>query len=129
MTRVFTSAATRGAVLHISDTWNLPRCGRTSSNDGNMLDSIRPFVESGRLLLLAEASPDVLRAMQRVPGFVRLFQVVDVAPLADDKVDAAIRRAVERRRAGDAENVVDAPSRSSLVYPHFLLQQPASGVD
>jgi ATP-dependent Clp protease ATP-binding subunit ClpA len=124
VTRIAQAASRESAVLYVTDAWNLPKCGRTSQNDNNMLDALKPFVESGRLQLLAEASPEVLRAMQRTPGFVRLFSALDVLPLSEERVDMALDRAAQRR---DAE--LDAPSRRALVKltSRFLAARPQPG--
>jgi ATP-dependent Clp protease ATP-binding subunit ClpA len=124
VTRVATAAAESSSVLYVTDAWNLPNCGRTAQNDNNMLDALRPFLESGRLMLLAEASPEILRSMQRVPGFVRMLHTIEIAQLSDDKVDAALDRAAER-----AARKLDAQSRRCLVQltSRFLAARPQPG--
>lgn len=121
VTRVAESAARLDAVLYITDAWNLSHVGRTVNSSDSMLDALRPFLEAGRVQILAEASPETLRSMQRVPGFVRLFHPIDIATLSDDKVDAAIERAAER-----AGQPVDAESRRCLVKltSRFLAARP-----
>ncbi|HZF53419.1 MAG TPA: AAA family ATPase [Polyangiaceae bacterium] len=122
--RVATAASELGAVLYITDIWNLPQVGRTSTNDNNMLDALRPFLESGRLIVAAEVTPETLRAMQRVPGFVRLFHPIEIHPLPPDKVDAAIELSAERAGAR-----VDSSSRACLVKltTRFLAARPQPG--
>jgi len=124
VTRIANAAASSRSILFLSDIWNLPRTGRTSSNDNNLLDALKPFLDNKRLRLLAEASPEVLRAMQRVPGFLRLFQVVDIAALAPAEVDQAIARAAARK-----DVTVDLPSRQALVKltTRFLAARPQPG--
>src|SRR5207302_709121 len=90
VTAVARAAIKQRAALHLSDIWNLPRAGRTSTTETNMLDALRPFVEQGKLALVGEVSPEVVRAMQKVPGFVTLFQIVEIAPLEPEKVDGAL---------------------------------------
>ncbi|HLM74604.1 MAG TPA: AAA family ATPase, partial [Polyangiaceae bacterium] len=122
--RVATAASELGAVLYITDLWNLPQVGRTSTNDNNMLDALRPFLESGRLTLAAEVTPETLRLMQRVPGFMRLFHPIEIHPLAPEKVDAALDLSAERAGAR-----VDAGSRACLVKltTRFLAARPQPG--
>jgi ATP-dependent Clp protease ATP-binding subunit ClpA len=124
VTRVANAASELGAVLYVTDVWNLPQVGRTSTNDNNMLDALRPFLESGRLILAAEATPEALRSMQRVPGFMRLFHPIEIHPLPPDKVDAALELAAERTGAR-----IDASSRACLVKltTRFLAARPQPG--
>ena len=124
VTRIAAAAADAGAALYVSDAWNLSEVGHTSSSRSSILDAIRPYVESGRLRLVAEATPEILRAMQRVPGFVALFRAIEVAPLADDKVEAVLERAAERRGAR-----VDPGSRRAMikVTTRFLAARPQPG--
>ncbi|MFO0661081.1 MAG: AAA family ATPase, partial [Polyangiaceae bacterium] len=123
-TKVANSAATHGSILYFTDIWNLPRVGRTANNDATLLDALRPFLESGRLRVIGEASPEVHRAMQRVQGFTRLFHVVDVEPLSDERVDAALRLAAERRSVE-----IDHATRTALVKltSRFLATRPQPG--
>ncbi len=124
VTRVANAAVSSKAILFVSDVWNLPRTGRTSSNDNNLLDALKPFLENKRLRLLAEATPEILRTMQRVPGFVRLFSIVDVPPLDARQVDLALERAAARKQV-----VVDLASRGALVKltTRFLAARPQPG--
>lgn len=124
VTRVATAASELGAVLYVTDVWNLPQVGRTATNDNNMLDALRPLLESGRLLLAGEVTPEALRLMQRVPGFMRLFHAIEIPPLAPEKVDAALDLAAERAGAR-----MDASSRASLVKltTRFMAARPQPG--
>jgi ATP-dependent Clp protease ATP-binding subunit ClpA len=124
VTRIAAAAAEVGAVLYVTDVWNLPQVGRTSTNENNMLDALRPFLESGRLVIAGEATPETLRVMQRVSGFLRLFHPIDIAPLAPEKVDHAIDLAAGR---GGAR--IDAASRTCLVKltTRFLAARPQPG--
>jgi ATP-dependent Clp protease ATP-binding subunit ClpC len=124
VTRIADSVAELGAALFVTDVINFGNAGSTVQSDQTVLDALRPYVESGRLRLVAEATPEILRAMQRVQGFVRLFQQVDVRPLTAEQVDSALARAADRRQA-----VVDDASRRALVTltSRFLATRPQPG--
>jgi len=118
-------AAEKGdAVLYITDVWNLPRVGRWSRSDENLLDALRPFLAGGRVRLIAEVSSSVLPLMQREAGFVGLFESIAVVPLDGAKVDSALLRAAER-----ADLPVDAPARRTLVdlTSRFTPSRPQPG--
>src|SRR5204863_44582 len=74
--------------------------------------------------LVGEVSPEVVRAMQKVPGFVTLFQIVEIAPLEPEKVDGALAAVAERRGAR-----LDEASRRALVKltGRFLAARPQPG--
>jgi ATP-dependent Clp protease ATP-binding subunit ClpC len=112
------------AIVYFTDAWNLPRVGRWSGSDENLLDALRPFVASKRVRLIAEASSEVLLLMQRERGFVNLFESVAVAPLADGKVDEVVRRAAER-----AGLSVDQATRRALIdlTARFTPSRPQPG--
>ncbi len=90
LTKICEAAAATSTILYFSDVHNLPRAGRTSNNDTNFLDALKPFVESGRITMLAEANPETLRAMERVPGFSELFTKVAIEPMTAQQVDTVL---------------------------------------
>jgi ATP-dependent Clp protease ATP-binding subunit ClpC len=118
------SAEKSGAVLYITDVWNLPRVGRWSGSDENLFDALRPYLEGRRIRILAEASSDVLPLMQRERGFIGLFENVAVLPLSAERVDDVLRLAAER--AGLA---ADEPTRRALVdlTARFTPSRPQPG--
>ena len=69
VTRMANQLAATGAALFVTDILQIATAGRTVQSNTSVLDALRPFVESGRVLLVAEATPETLRAMQRVPSF------------------------------------------------------------
>lgn len=91
VTAIAEQAHIAGAVLYIPDVWNLPKTGRTDKNDNNLLDALKPALTSRRVQLLAEVSPEILRGMERTPGFVALFKKMTLSPMAP----ASVRRCVE----------------------------------
>ncbi len=118
------AAVRADTTLFFSDVWNLPTAGRTSNSDTNVLDALRPHVEQGRLSLLAEATPEILRQMQRVPRFADLFQGVELRPLTAEQVDQTLATA-----AADFSLQLDAAGRRALVEltRRFLPARPQPG--
>jgi ATP-dependent Clp protease ATP-binding subunit ClpC len=104
-------AAAAKAVLYMTDAWNMPRVGRTDQSDENFFDAFKPHLESGGLRMLAEATPETLREMHRTPGFVPLFQQIDVPALDPDQVDRVLLETSQERGA-----TLDAPTRRALVH-------------
>ena len=115
------AAAVDEVVLAIPDVWHLPRAGVTFQSTGNVLDALRPFVESGQVPLIGEATPEHRRAMEKVPGFVDLFHVVRVEPLDEAAVDDVVKQAAERHRLPLA-----SATRQALVglSSRFLWRRP-----
>ncbi len=110
ITRVAEAAIDAGAALYITDIWNLATVGKTSNDPSALIDVLRPLVESHRLQLVGEATPEALRAILKVPGFGGLFEQVAVAPLPPEAVDEVLAR------AGQAAGLpADAEARRALV--------------
>lgn len=112
------------AALVVTDLASLATAGATVQSDQTLFNALKPDIESGRVVLLAEATPELLRALQRIPGFVRLFHAIDVAPLVEDKVLLALARAAERRGVA-----IDPASQRALVKvtSRFLAARPQPG--
>ena len=111
-------------VLYFTDVWNLPKTGRTAQSDNNLLDALKPHVQGKGLTLLAEATPETLRLMERHPGFVALFTKVNVGPLGPEQVKACLDRAAQRGAID-----LDAESRRTLIQltTRFLPSRPQPG--
>ena len=124
ITKIAEAAATQGTVLYVTDVWNLATVGKTSNDPSCLLDALRPLVEAGRVSLLGEATPEVLRAIGRVAGFAHLFQQVAVAPLSPAQVDQVLDRVAARDGLA-----VDPGSRRALVRTtsRFLPGRPQPG--
>lgn len=123
-TAIAKAAHDQDTVLFINDAWNLPKTGRTAQNDNNLLDALRSPLASGTLTLLAEATPAMLRQMERQPGFVPLFHKLTVPPLDETQVegclDHAARRQDEKLTPSTRESLVKLTSR-------FLPSRPQPG--
>ena len=86
-----------------------------------MLDALRPHVDAGKLALVGEASPELFKLMQRVPGFVEIFEVVEVAPMLEAEVRETLVRAADRRGitldAGSLHSLLQVTGRFSAARP------------
>ncbi len=123
-TRIAEVAAKKKAAVYLTDVWNLPVVGRTSKNDGSLLDALRPFLESSRLRLLGEVTPPQLAEMEKSPGFVGFFKQVSLEPLGPEQVRELL---VGRARALDLD--LDEPSIEALLSlpARFMPARPQPG--
>ncbi|MDO9015331.1 MAG: AAA family ATPase [Deltaproteobacteria bacterium] len=114
----------RNEVLFFTDAWNLNTAGASDTSTDNVLDALRPLMEAGELNVVVELSVDRVRTMDRIPGFTRLFQRFDVAPLDPAQVDAVLQRVAEA-----AGRQVDEPVRRAMVQltSRFLRAQLQPG--
>ncbi len=96
VTAVCRRAADEGTALYVTDAWSLPDAGRGSSSQRNMLDAMAPWLEDGRLLLVAEARPEQVREMERHPLLLAHFHQHAVAPLEPEVVDELLADAAAR---------------------------------
>ena len=124
LTAITRSAVQSETILYLKDVWNLPTVGTSSNDPANILDSIRPQLESGELLIIGEASPVVEAAMERVPAFVSLFERVVVEPMTKDDVAALLR---ERAEAAALPLDEDGQSAVLSLTSRFLPHRPQPG--
>jgi ATP-dependent Clp protease ATP-binding subunit ClpC len=124
VTAVARAAIASQSILYVTDVWNLPLVGRTAQSGQNLFDALKPDLDSGRLRLIGEATPQVLRDMHRTPGFATLFHTVEVPPLEPDQVDRILVEAAEDRSAA-----LDASCRRTLVdlTTRFQAAEPQPG--
>ncbi|MFO0746900.1 MAG: AAA family ATPase [Myxococcota bacterium] len=104
--RLIEEAKRARAALAIADLWNALTGGRTSQTTGSVFDGLRGEIESRRLVVIGEATPELMKKMAREPGMMALFRQVTVPPLGEPDVDAIL---AERYRARAAE-----PERQAL---------------
>ncbi len=123
-TAIAWSAIESKTTLYFTDVWNLPKTGRTVQSDNNLLDALRQHLSGGKLTLLGEATPEVLRMMERQTSFVSLFQKVSVPPLNEEQVDGCLDRA-----ASQLDEKLDDGIRKALVKltSRFLPSRPQPG--
>lgn len=124
ISEILRATQAHGAVLYLSDVWNLPYAGKTSNSERNLLDAVRPALQAGDVQILAECTPEVLRIIERTPKFVDLFEKVHLAPLTPGEVDAILDQ-----RAGQSKVALDPGVRASLLKltSRFLPSRPQPG--
>jgi ATP-dependent Clp protease ATP-binding subunit ClpC len=124
VTAIAKDAVAAGAILFFTDAWNLPYAGRTSNSERNLLDALRPAIQGGQLVLLAEGPIEVLRHMERHPQFASLFHKHAIAPLPAEQVDAVVVHGGEARGTP-----LDAATRSTLINltTRYLPARPQPG--
>jgi len=72
------------AILYFDDIWNLSNAGKSSNDPTCFLDTLRPYIEQSKIMLIGETSPETLRMMNNVPSFVSLFLILHVSPLSGE---------------------------------------------
>ena len=124
VTAIFKLAQKKKAVLYINDVWNLSSAGVSSSNKSNILDAMRQLLSSGELQIIGEASSEILQLMERVPGFVKLFEQVPVTALSQKQIKEIISS-----EAVSLGLELDENSRLSIVElcARFLAASPGPG--
>ncbi len=92
LSRIIEAAQKKKAVLYFDDIWNLSSAGKSAGDPTCFLDTMRPFVEQGKIQLIGETTPETLKAMQNIPSFVSLFQLLTVAPLSPEHASDIVGR-------------------------------------
>jgi ATP-dependent Clp protease ATP-binding subunit ClpC len=90
-------------ILFVDDIAALAEAGRHSKGDDNIADFLRPYLQTGDVILIGETTPERLRrAEQLVPGFVSQFRTLDIAPTSEtDTLSILTALARELERAED----------------------------
>ncbi|MCC7382036.1 MAG: AAA family ATPase [Deltaproteobacteria bacterium] len=106
VTQIVRAAEKSDTVVYLSDVWNLNQAGITRNSSRSLYDALRPSLEAGKLLMIGEATPELVRRMDRVPGFLNLFHKLSIAPLARAAVDrilfeTAARHGLELNEDGE----------------------------
>lgn len=87
-------------LLFVEDVAALAEAGRHSKGDDNIADFLKPFMQTGDVILVGETSPERLRRLEQLsPGFVVQFRRIDVEPSGESDTQsilAAVAREVER---------------------------------
>ncbi|MBS0378541.1 MAG: AAA family ATPase [Proteobacteria bacterium] len=91
VTTLFDAASQSKAVLYLSDIWNLPAAGHTSTSSASVWDAMRPRLEKSDLQVVGEVTPEQLLALRSVPGFASLFEIIEIAPLSAEQISALVR--------------------------------------
>ena len=69
------------AVVHLGNLMELLHVGKCSAGDQGVADFLRPFIDRGELLAIAECTSEQHAIIERdMPGLLRAFSVVEVKP-------------------------------------------------
>ena len=99
------------AILHLGSLIELLETGRGGSNSQGIADFFRPALERGRLLAIAEVTPEELAVLQRErPALVDAFEQLTLREPAQE----AGRRILERFAAENNANTEDLHVRQAL---------------
>lgn len=87
-------------ILFVNDIASLCESGRWSKSDQNMAKFLTPYIQTGDVVLIGEATPERLhRAEQLTPSFVAQFRTLEIAPTSEAdtlSILAAVGRELER---------------------------------
>lgn len=87
-------------ILFIEDIAGLADAGRWSKSDENMADFLKPYIQTGDVVLIGESTPERLRYTERLtPSFLAQFRTQKVEPTSDAdtmSVLTAVSRTLER---------------------------------
>jgi ATP-dependent Clp protease ATP-binding subunit ClpC len=111
-------------VLLVSDIANLPYVGRHDKGDENVFDALRPLLERGALAMIGESTHEAWKLLQRIPGFNRAFELVDIAPMPEPEVEQVIVRAAARR---DLELTPESRDALIRLTTRFAAARPQPG--
>ncbi len=96
LTSIVRAAKKSKTSLYITDSWNLPDVGKTSSSTDNLWDALRPFLDKGEVQLVGEITPALLEKVQRAPGFSGLFEIVRIKPLEPEQIREVVAEGAKR---------------------------------
>ncbi len=74
-------AGKTNSVIHLGNLMELVHVGKCSASDQGVADFLRPFIERGELMAIAECTPQQQTILEReMPGLLHAFAVVEVKP-------------------------------------------------
>ena len=97
LTSIIKAARKTRTILFITDVWNLPDVGKTSSSADNLWDALRPYLEKREVQLIGEVTPNLLDNLQKAAGFSSVFEIVRLKSLSPEQINAVIRSDAEHR--------------------------------
>ena len=111
--RLIKQARRERAIVVMGDPVGIVDAGRWSQSDNNASRYLRPYVESGEITLICEATPDQLAAVRKKePSFIDAFHHIDVPEPEIEKsreiVAAAANRLAEEASFVVAHDAIDA---------------------
>ena len=117
-----------GGVLCVESLLDLVVQGDREAH-GGMAAFFLPYLQSGDLRLVGEASPAEFAACRRLlPGFADVFQVLDVKALQGTRArDALAQLAATAGREAKIEVDDQAPAMACRLFGRFLPYQPLPG--
>lgn len=87
-------------ILFVEDIATLAESGRHSKGDENLADFLKPYVQSGDVILIGAVTPERLRrAEQLTPGFVAQLRSLEIAPTSETdtlSILSSLAREMER---------------------------------
>lgn len=112
------------SVLHLGNLMELLHVGKCSVGDQGVADFLRPFIDRGELLAIAECTSEQRALIERdVPGLLRAFSVIEVKPPSQTvghKILTEMARTWARPRritvADDALSTLDRLHRRYATY-------------
>ena len=106
--RLVDDARSTQAVIVMGDPVGIVDAGRWARSDNNVSRHLRPYVESGEITIVCEATPEQFAAaLKSEPSFVGAFHRIDVPEPARDDVRAIAAAAAAR--LGDAASLSIEP--------------------
>jgi len=120
-------AAKTKAVVHLGNLMELMHVGKAVGSQQGVADFLRPFIERGELLAIAECTPEQQAILERdAPGILRAFAAVEVRPPSDEAARAILRKTARvwssTRRlhvSDDALGALDRLHRRYATYSVF----------
>jgi ATP-dependent Clp protease ATP-binding subunit ClpA len=122
--RLIKEARRTRPVVVMGDPIGIASAGRWSGSDNNVSRYLRPYVESGEVTIVCEATPDQLAAaLKQEPSFINALHRVDVAePTREDTrrivTTAAARLAAEASLSVEADAVDAALELTGRFEPY-----------
>jgi ATP-dependent Clp protease ATP-binding subunit ClpA len=109
--RLISQARRTGAVIVMGDPVGIVDAGRWSGSDNNVSRYLRPYIESGEVTVVCEATSDQLAAARKLePGFIDAFHRIDLAEPSTEEsreiVAAAVKRLAEEASLSVASDAV-----------------------
>ena len=122
-------------VVYVPDINEWLQVGRTSASEDSLLSALRPYLERGDVIIVAESTPEAFRAgIGRTPTYAALFHVQQVQPAseADTLRIAEDVMAREAARLEETRAVVttwdpDLPRRAMELTGHVYSGQENPG--
>ena len=112
------------AVVHLGNLTELLHVGKCSAGDQGVADFLRPFIDRGDLLAIAECTSEQRAIIERdMPGLLRAFSIIEVKPPAVDvgrKILDEMAQVWSRpRRLTVTENALNAIDRLHRRYATY----------